>query len=164
MNTRIYHTIKYPFFLGLALVLSFAFSDYSSGNESKTKAVSKYENSNVGVEFGRGPNCDGHSGLCSVSSGDAGRAASGSQMGTFYLNTDEELQLKILKSSINDSESTQQFDDGWFEQEEDLLLSPEVLAPLGIAAPYTIKKGVYPVSENSTYYIVDFSSSNQTTK
>jgi hypothetical protein len=140
---------------------------YAIPEISEYKGKVPYENKQMGsdtdLEFGRGPNCDGHSGLCSVSSGENNRSLSGSTNGTFYFSTGNILELKVLKSGISSREAPQ-FADGWFEQAEALTLSEDIMTPLGHNATYTIGAGTYPVTENTNYYIIEFTTVNQNTK
>lgn len=112
----------------------------------------KVNGSNVGVEFGKGPFCDGD-GLCSISNDDNRNAAI--YPATLYKTKQGAIQLEISKSAITGSDIEAQLVDGWFDQEEQLIIGPDVLSPIGVSD--TIAIGAYQVIAENNHYIIDFS-------
>ena len=108
--------------------------------------------SNTGVTFGKGPFCDGN-GLCSIS--DDNDRNSNLYPCVVYKTKQGAIQLEIEKSAITGTDIEAQLIDGWFDQEEQLIIGPDVLSPIGV--PDTIAVGSYQVITNNHQYLIDFS-------
>lgn len=113
----------------------------------------------VGVDFGRGPGCDGPRGLCSVSSGDDSRShAYNDTSADFYLDKFNNLRMKIDKGDISVQDAETQFVNGLFKQEEYLQLPKGLINALGLPAAYSIEAGYYPIEETPAHYLINFTS------
>ncbi len=114
----------------------------------------------VGLDLGRGPNCD-QRGLCSVSSQEEeARQGSGyipEASGSLIWSKEGFWRLEIGKNSISAEEAQLQFAGGAFELQEDFEIPQGIISgsetPPGAGM---ISKGEYPVVETDTHYIISF--------
>ena len=112
----------------------------------------------TGVDFGRGPSCDGPRGLCSIDGSESGKSSANYDSNAqFYIDTDGSLRMSISKNDISVSDAEAQFVDGFFKQEEDLDLPANIGTALKLPSPYTIAEGYYPTTEDATTFIVNLS-------
>lgn len=112
----------------------------------------------TGVDFGRGPSCDGPRGLCSIDGSESSRSNTNYDSNAqFYIDTDGGLRMSISKDDISVSDAETQFVDGFFKQGEDLDLPDNIGIALRLSVPYTIAEGFYPATEDATTFIVNLS-------
>jgi hypothetical protein len=116
----------------------------------------------VDVSFGRGPLCDGPRGLCKIEGDENSRSSStGDAPAEFIIEKDGSIKMRIPKSGITVMDAQTQFVGGTFKQEEDLVLSSNLSASLRLPQSFVLKKGQYPVEEDSTHFVINFSSSQK---
>jgi hypothetical protein len=110
----------------------------------------------VNIKFGRGPNCTGR-GSCSLAQPDGKQNTTFDSSGELYVNAGGNLVLEIDKSSMTVQMMEEQFVEGMFLMEENLVI-PESLGEAINSGPSgsVIQAGIYPVQNFPDYFLIQF--------
>lgn len=110
----------------------------------------------VGVAFGQRIGCIG-TGLCLIVPQERFAGATYDALAEVEVDNNGKTTLKVKKNSISMAKAEEQFKDDWFEMTKDIsipITSNSTTQKKGYSA--TIKKGKFPIIENSEYYIISF--------
>lgn len=111
-----------------------------------------------GAELGRGPQCVPSRGLCSVGDNSNNRQSGDGYWNTqFSVTASGGLSMKVEKAGMSKDDENYQFAGGVFEQVEPVDIPKSLKHQLSGLSMNTIPAGTYPVVENKTHYIIDFS-------